>query len=90
MIYSGLVLGWFDEFRDYWVGELGLRPIHPPDFHFLSGIFRQRFHTLVEVSDEIALEDGWRDERSIYLQFNGVFKLAIRPLIFRRYVGYIP
>ncbi|MGE3153969.1 MAG: hypothetical protein AB7G48_04520 [Nitrospiraceae bacterium] len=45
MVYANAALGWFQEFERYWVGELGLRPITPPDFHFLKGVYRQRFQT---------------------------------------------
>src|SRR5512146_1366356 len=56
LVYANVSLGWFREFERYWVGELGLRPITPPDFHFLKGVYRQRFQTLVDVSDANALE----------------------------------
>lgn len=89
LVYSNLAIAWFDEFERYWVGELGLRPITPLDFHFLRGIYRQRFQTLLEVSDANALEEGWRDARSLYLLFHLSFKNALRPLADREYLPWI-
>jgi len=51
LVHSNIALGWFHEFERYWVEELHLRPISPPDFHFLKGVYRQRFQTLIDVSD---------------------------------------
>lgn len=83
LVYSNMALGWFHEFERYWVGELGLRPLTPQDFHFLKGVYRQRFQTLVDVSDANALDEGWRDARSIYLLFHLAYKNALRPLAAR-------
>jgi 2-polyprenyl-3-methyl-5-hydroxy-6-metoxy-1,4-benzoquinol methylase len=90
LVYANVALGWFHEFERYWVGELGLRPITPPDFHFLKGVYRQRFQTLVDVSDANALEDGWRDARSLYLLFHLVMRNALRPLAARDFITWIP
>src|ERR1700704_2637790 len=46
LVYANLALGWFYEFQRYWVEELGNRPIHPHDFYFLSGVYRQRIQTI--------------------------------------------
>jgi 2-polyprenyl-3-methyl-5-hydroxy-6-metoxy-1,4-benzoquinol methylase len=90
LVYANAALGWFHEFERYWVGELGLRPITPPDFHFLKGVYRQRFQTLVDVSDANALEEGWRDARSLYLLFHLVMRNALRPLAARDFIAWIP
>lgn len=89
LVYSNLALDWFDEFERYWVGELRLRPINPLDFHFLRGLYRQRFQSLVDVSDANALEEGWRDARSLYLLFHLAFRNALRPLAAREYLPWI-
>jgi 2-polyprenyl-3-methyl-5-hydroxy-6-metoxy-1,4-benzoquinol methylase len=90
LVYANASLGWFREFERYWVGELGLRPITPPDFHFLKGVYRQRFQTLVDVSDANALEEGWRDARSLYLLFHLTLRNALRPLAAREFIKWIP
>jgi len=90
LVYANAALGWFQEFERYWVRELGLRPITPPDFHFLKGIYRQRFQTLLDVPDASALEDGWRDARSLYLLFHLVLRNALRPLAARDVIKWIP
>ena len=90
LVYSNMALGWFHEFERYWVGELGLRPLTPQDFHFLKGVYRQRFQTLVDVSDANALDEGWRDARSIYLLFHLAYKNALRPLAARDFIKWMP
>jgi len=42
LVHANLKLDWFYEFQDYWVNELGNRPIQPHDFYFLHGVYRQR------------------------------------------------
>ncbi len=92
LIYSNIKLDWFYEFRDYWVNELGNRPIEPHDFHFLSGVYRQRFQD-VEVPDfatDVGHLEAWRDPRNIHLLFANQYKLALRPLFAHRFIKYIP
>ena len=92
LIYSHLNLRWFDEFREYWVTELGNRPIEPHDFHFLSGKYRQRFHQ-VAVKDDASGEEylrAWRDYRNIHSLFSYQYKSALNPLRAYRYAKYIP
>lgn len=97
LIYANLRLDWFFEFQRYWVENLGNRPIHPHDFHFLSGIYRQRLQTIhfeqIEnaelASDERHLE-AWRDHRAIYYLFAHTLRQALYPLRVHPFVGYVP
>ena len=97
LVYANLRLDWFFEFQRYWVGELGNRPIHPHDFHFLSGVYRQRLQTIhfeqIEnpalASDERHLE-AWRDHRAIYYLFAYTFRQALSPLRVHPFVRYVP
>ena len=97
LVYAGLWLDWFFEFQRYWVEELGNRPIHPHDFHFLSGIYRQRLQTIhfeqIEdsnlASDERHLE-AWRDHRAVYYLFAYTYRQALSPLRVHSFIGYVP
>jgi 2-polyprenyl-3-methyl-5-hydroxy-6-metoxy-1,4-benzoquinol methylase len=97
LVYANLRLDWFHEFQRYWVEELGNRPIHPHDFYFLSGVYRQRLQTIhfeqLEnpelASDERHLE-AWRDHRAIYYLFSYTYRLALSPLRVHPFVGYVP
>jgi len=92
LIYSNIKLGWFYEFHDYWVNELGNRPINPHDFYFLLGVYRQKFQ-YVEVSDSATDEQhikAWRDPRNIYLLFANQYKYALHPFSAHRFIRYIP
>lgn len=97
LVYANLRLDWFLEFQRYWVDELGNRPIHPHDFHFLSGVYRQRLQTIhfeqIEnpalASDERHLE-AWRDHRAIYYLFSYTYRQALSPLRVQPFVGYLP
>jgi len=97
LVYANLRLDWFFEFQRYWMEELGNRPIHPHDFHFLSGVYRQRLQTIhfeqIEnanlASDERHLE-AWRDHRAIYYLFAYTFRQALSPLRVHPFIGYVP
>lgn len=97
LVYANLWLDWFREFQDYWVGELGNRPIHPHDFYYLSGVYRQRLQTIhfeqladaARASDAQHL-DAWRDPRLVYYLFAHTYRLALSPLRVHPYVRYIP
>jgi len=92
LIHSNLKLDWFYEFRNYWVNELGNRPIDPPDFYFLMCVYRQKFQD-VEISN-VASGDRilktWQDPRIVYSLFHNQYKLALNPLSVRPFINYIP
>jgi 2-polyprenyl-3-methyl-5-hydroxy-6-metoxy-1,4-benzoquinol methylase len=98
LVYASLRLDWFREFQDYWIGELGNRPIHPHDFYFLSGVYRQRLQTIhfeqIEkpelASDDKHLE-AWRDPRATcYLLFAYTYRHALSPLRVHPFISYVP
>jgi len=97
LVYANLSLDWFFEFQRYWVEELGNRPIHPHDFYFLAGVYRQRLQTIhfeslenpALASDDKHLE-AWRDPRTIYYLFAHTFRLALSPLRVHPYMRYVP
>jgi SAM-dependent methyltransferase len=96
LVYANLRLDWFREFQEYWAGELGNRPIHPHDFYFLSGVYRQRlqdsrFEGLADpalASDAKHLE-AWRDPRHVYYLFAHAFREALSPLRVHPYVRHL-
>jgi 2-polyprenyl-3-methyl-5-hydroxy-6-metoxy-1,4-benzoquinol methylase len=97
LVHANLRLAWFREFRDYWVQELGCRPIHPHDFYFLMGVYRQRLQAIdfpqltdpAQASDQRHLE-AWRDSRTVYYLFAHTFRLALAPLRVHRLTRWIP
>jgi len=97
LVYANLRLGWFHEFQRYWVEELGNRPIHPHDFYFLAGVYRQRLQAIhfehIEnaalASDDKHLE-AWRDPRMVYPLFAHTFRLALSPLRVHPFVRWMP
>jgi 2-polyprenyl-3-methyl-5-hydroxy-6-metoxy-1,4-benzoquinol methylase len=92
LIYSNIKLDWFYEFHDYWVNELGNRPINPHDFYFLFGVYRQKFQEVKapdSATDEQHLK-AWQDPRNVYLLFANQYKLALHPLSAHRFIKYIP
>ena len=97
LIYANLRLDWFREFRDYWSGELGYRPLHPHDFYFLAGSYRQRLQTIdfPHLGDPALASDGkhlesWRDARTVYYLFAHTYRLALSPLRAHRFVRWVP
>ncbi len=97
LVYGNLRLDWFQEFQDYWMGELGNRPIHPHDFYFLSGVYRQRGQTLyfehLERPD-LASDDkhlnAWRDSRMVSYLFLHAYRLALSPLRVHPFTRWVP
>jgi SAM-dependent methyltransferase len=97
LIYANLCLGWFHEFQRYWVEELGNRPIHPHDFYFLAGVYRQRLQTIhfehIE-NASLASDDkhlaAWRDPRMVYHLFAHTFRLALSPLRVHSFIRWVP
>jgi 2-polyprenyl-3-methyl-5-hydroxy-6-metoxy-1,4-benzoquinol methylase len=92
LIHANLILGWFDEFRRYWITQLGNRSLNPHEFHFLAGTYRARFQGVAvdEGADGIDFLDAWRDARVISQIFSYTYKLALYPLFGDRFVKYIP
>jgi 2-polyprenyl-3-methyl-5-hydroxy-6-metoxy-1,4-benzoquinol methylase len=97
LVYANLRLAWFDEFREYWTTELGYRPIHPHDFYFLLGVYRQRLQTIdfPHLSDPALASDvkhleSWRDRRAVYYLFAHTFRVALAPLRVHRLLRWIP
>jgi len=96
LVYTNWVLGWFREFHEYWVTELGNRPLHPHDFYFLAGVYRQRLQTIhfdsMEnpqlATDERHLE-AWRDHRIVNHLFSHTYRHALSPLRVHRYTRYL-
>jgi 2-polyprenyl-3-methyl-5-hydroxy-6-metoxy-1,4-benzoquinol methylase len=91
LVYANLELGWFEEFRRYWVDELGNRPIQPHDFYYLSGVYRQRLQSITpDLSSDAAQLESWRDHRIVYYLFAHTYRQALSPLRVQRYARFIP
>jgi SAM-dependent methyltransferase len=97
LVYANVRLDWFHEFQAYWVGELGNRPIHPADFYYLHGVYRQRVQALhfdhieqPELASDAKHLEAWRDHRIIYHLFAHTYRLALSPLRVHPFVRYIP
>jgi SAM-dependent methyltransferase len=97
LVYANLRLDWFQEFQDYWMGELGNRPIQPHDFYFLMGVYRQRLQSIYfehMEKPELASDDkhleAWRDPRSTYYLFAYTYQQALSPLRIHRFTRYLP
>ena len=97
LVYAGLRLDWFDEFQEYWMRELGNRPIHPHDFYYLCGVYRQRLQNIhfehfekPELADDQKHLDAWRDHRIVYYLFAHTYRQALSPLRVHRFARWIP
>ncbi|HEU4369327.1 MAG TPA: class I SAM-dependent methyltransferase [Methylomirabilota bacterium] len=91
LVYANLKLGWFAEFRRYWVDELGNRPIHPHDFYHLTGVYRQRLQSIApDLSNDAAQLESWRDPRIVYHLFAHTYRQALSPLRVQRFARFLP
>jgi SAM-dependent methyltransferase len=96
LVYSSWSLGWFKQFQDYWVTELGNRPLQPHDFYFLAGVYRQRLQTIhfdsienLELANDDGHLEAWRDHRIVHHLFAHTYRQALSPLRAHRYARYV-
>lgn len=90
LVYANLRLDWFYEFQRYWVDELGNRPLHPHDFFYLFGVYRQRLQSIEpDLSTDAAQLASWRDHRIVYYLFGHTYRQALSPLRVQRYARYL-
>ena len=96
-VYANLRLDWFREFQEYWMQELGYRPIHPHDFYFLMGVYRQRLQTVhfpnlqhPELASDVKHLESWLDHRAVYFLFAQAFRVALSPLRVHRFIRWVP
>jgi SAM-dependent methyltransferase len=91
LVYANLRLDWFYEFQRYWVEALGNRPIHPHDFHYLAGVYRQRLQSISpDLDTDDAHLESWRDPSIVYYLFGHSYRQALQPLHVHRYARFIP
>jgi hypothetical protein len=90
LLRTHLLTGWFEEFRQYWVGELKNRPIDLPDFYFLRGVYRARFQDLALPNDSTDAEHlaTWQQAELVYFLFHS--QLRYRTSDFSQYLSFIP
>jgi 2-polyprenyl-3-methyl-5-hydroxy-6-metoxy-1,4-benzoquinol methylase len=90
LMYANLRLGWFEEFQRYWVDELGNRPLHPHDFYYLSGVYRQRLQSIApDLTSYTSQLESWRDHRIMYYLFSHTYRQALSPLRVQRYARFL-
>jgi 2-polyprenyl-3-methyl-5-hydroxy-6-metoxy-1,4-benzoquinol methylase len=90
LMYSNLRLAWFEEFQRYWVDELGNRPLHPHDFYYLYGVYRQRLQSIApDLSSDASQLASWRDHRIVYYLFSHTYRQALSPLRVQRFARFL-
>jgi len=90
LLFSNFILGWFHEFKDYWVYELKGFNMRPHDFFFLLGDFRK--YTNFELADNQSGREQievWQDPRAIYFLLSQRYKVALNPFEARKFSKFI-
>ncbi|MDP3997107.1 MAG: class I SAM-dependent methyltransferase [bacterium] len=84
MVYANLVLGWFNEFQNYWKYELQLCRLSLPDFFYLYGLYRSKFQFVRIAANQEQNRESflstWQDPATTYLIFAYQYKLALHPI----------
>lgn len=91
LVNSSFIYKWFIEFEFFWRNFIGGRPLYFHDFHFLLGIYRQKFQ-LAKVEDNPSSDSflkAWQNNQNLYLLFGAVRKYALEPFSFYRIEKYI-
>jgi len=90
LVDNGFLRSWFEEFKHYWSLVLDGRPLFFHDFHFLLGVYRQKFQNL-ETPDNASTKeflDSWQTD-TLYLLFGAVRLYAYHPLTFYKLEKWI-
>lgn len=91
LINSSIISAWFDEFEFFWTKVLGGRPLYFHDFHFLLGVYRQKFQSLYveEKSSPEKFLNAWQNPKNLYLLFGAVRKYSLEPFGFYKVEKYL-
>jgi len=78
--YSNICLGWFFNFKNFWVDYLGNRNIDVVDFHFLRNTYRAKFQEVSldhadEKNSEIFLA-SWQAQGNIFYLFQSIWNYS--------------
>ncbi len=78
LMCSNLLLGWFEEFRNFWVDYLKNRPIDIIDFHFLRVNYRTKFQEVSYEDESNATKfiEAWQKNENVHLLFHCIWKYA--------------
>lgn len=88
LLYANLILDWFYEFREYWCGYLGNRPISVQDFHALRHDYRKRFQDVAFSLEGPDLKT-WQEKENIYSVFGSVWGHAFSDVIAYKYAKHL-
>ena len=82
LVETGIINGWFDDFKSYWGYVLKGRPMYLHDFYFLLGIYRQRFINVEtpERADKELFLESWQNPDTMYQLFGAVRRFSREPL----------
>jgi SAM-dependent methyltransferase len=77
LVHANLALAWFHEFARYWTEVLGNRPLEPPDFQFLRGVYRRRLQDFT--LDGRPHLDVWQSPETVAVLLSAVYREALHP-----------
>jgi len=86
LIRANLLTGWFKTFKEYWVYELGNRPIELHDFYFLMCNYRTNFQDITYQDNSTHLQ-AWQQSEVIYFLFHNYYSNLFTD--FSKYLTYI-
>lgn len=93
LIYSNLVLGWFKEFKNFWISCLLEKTIDVVDYHYLRLYYRIKFQNVShenEGNSEKFLET-WQKQENLSILFHAVWYHAKTAyLTFYPFFKYLP
>lgn len=80
LFYSNICLGWFFEFKKFWVDYLGNRPIDIFDFHFLRNTYRVKFQEVflnhADEKNPAKFLASWQAQGNIFYLFQSVWNYS--------------
>lgn len=82
LVDAGFIRGWLDEFEVFWSQVLEGRPLYFHDFHYLLGVYRQKFQVVEtpEIDDPEGFLESWTSDNSVYQLFGAVRRYGQMPL----------
>lgn len=80
LFFNNWILGWFFDFKKFWVDYLGNRPIDVVDFHFLRNTYRAKFQDVsLDHADEKNPEKflaSWQGQGNIFYLLQSVWNYS--------------
>lgn len=93
LIYGNFILGWFEEFKKFWIKYLLGRPLDVIDYHYLRLHYRSKFQNIrhSDESDKEKFLETWQKQENLHMLLSHLWHYAKKAyLSFYPFLKYLP